>query len=75
MDENKSKQTNNDVHIEQVNPRKELNDLEKTVILQFKIDKKIEILLNLSLSLILKSIEFIAPHLTREKRNEEMVIL
>jgi sortase B len=42
MDENKSKQTNNDVHIEQVNPRKELNDLEKTVILQFKIDKKIE---------------------------------
>ena len=39
MDKNKqTKKT--DVHIEQVNPRTELNDLEKTAILQFRIDEK-----------------------------------
>lgn len=43
MDENKSKETNTDVHIEQINPRKELNDLEKTAILQFKIEKEEEL--------------------------------
>ena len=38
MDKNKqTKKT--DVHIEQVNPRTELNDLEKTAILQFRIDE------------------------------------
>ncbi len=45
MDEKQDKQiTNNstEVHIEQINPRQELNELEKTAILQFKIDKQIE---------------------------------
>ncbi len=37
---NKNKQMKKtDVHIEQVNPRTELNDLEKTAILQFRIDE------------------------------------
>ncbi len=45
MDEKQNKTPNNtdsEVHIEQINPRTELNDLEKTAILQFKIDKKEE---------------------------------
>lgn len=33
---------NNDIRIEQVNPRSELNDLEKTAILQFEFEKKQE---------------------------------
>ncbi len=39
----KNKLTNNkdtDVHIEQINPRKDLNDLEKTAVMQFLIDEK-----------------------------------
>lgn len=45
MDENKKQIIDNssDVHIEQVNPRTELNDLEKTAILQFKLDKEEEL--------------------------------
>ena len=45
MDENNKQVTENstDVHIEQVNPRTELSDLEKTAILQFKIDKEEEL--------------------------------
>lgn len=42
MDE-KNNIDNNEIHIEQINPRKELNDLEKTAILQFKIDKEEEL--------------------------------
>ena len=38
MDKNKQMKKT-DVHIEQVNPRTELNDLEKTAILQFRIDE------------------------------------
>ena len=40
MDENKNKKLNTDVHIEQLNPREELNDLEKTAIIQFKIEQE-----------------------------------
>ena len=40
MDENKQNKNDTGVHIEQVNPREELNDLEKTAILQFKIDQE-----------------------------------
>ena len=39
MDNNEN---NNNVHITQVNPRTELNDLEKTAILQFEFEKKQE---------------------------------
>lgn len=40
MDKNKiTNNINTDVHIEQVNPRKELNDLEKTAVMQFLIDE------------------------------------
>ena len=39
MDKNQNNQNQNDVHIEQINPREELNDLEKTAILQFKLDE------------------------------------
>lgn len=42
MNENNLADKNTDVHIEQINPREELNDLEKTAILNFKIDKQIE---------------------------------
>lgn len=42
MDKNKIDNTNTDVHIEQINPRKELNELEKTAVLQFLIDEKEE---------------------------------
>ena len=42
MDKNQNNQNQNDVHIEQINPTQELTDLEKTAILQFKIDKEIE---------------------------------
>lgn len=41
MDKNEiTKTTETDVHIEQVNPRKELNDLEKTAVMQFLIEEQ-----------------------------------
>ena len=40
MDDNKEKKIDNDVHIEQLNPKDELNELEKTAILQFKIEQE-----------------------------------
>ncbi len=40
--ENNSNNENNKVHIEQLNPQKELTDLEKTAILQFKIDEEVK---------------------------------
>lgn len=41
MDKNEITKTNEtDVHIEQVNPRKELNDLEKTAVIQFLIEEQ-----------------------------------
>ena len=42
MDKNQNNQNQTDVHIEQINPQKELTDLEKTAIFQFKIEKEIE---------------------------------
>lgn len=43
MDKNtEQKNAEATVHIEQINPRTELNDLEKTAIMQFEIDKKEE---------------------------------
>ena len=39
MAKNQTNDETNNVHIEQVDPRTELNDLEKTAILQFRIDK------------------------------------
>ena len=43
MDKNKNlTNTENDVHIEQINPRAELNDLEKTAIFQFLYDEKFQ---------------------------------
>ena len=41
--EKKELQNNNDVHIEQINPRTELNELEKTAIMQYKIEQKEEL--------------------------------
>lgn len=44
MDKNiKQDDKNTEVHIEQINPRTELNDLEKTAILQFRIDQEEEL--------------------------------
>ncbi len=40
MDKEQKKIDTNEIHIEQVDPRKELNDLEKTAILQFKIEEQ-----------------------------------
>ena len=40
MNDNNTNNTDTEVHIEQVNPRKELNDLEKTAILQFKLEEE-----------------------------------
>jgi sortase B len=40
MTTNKSNIDNKDVHIEQLNPQKDLTDLEKTAIMQFKIDEE-----------------------------------
>ena len=42
MNNENEKNKDTEVHIEQINPREELNDLEKTAILQFKIDKQTE---------------------------------
>ena len=39
MDKNTEKEKQTEIHIEQINPREELNDLEKTAILQFKLDE------------------------------------
>ena len=39
---NKNGKQESTVHIEQINPRTELNDLEKTAILQFKLEQKEE---------------------------------
>ena len=41
MKNNKELEKNEQVHIEQINPRTELNDLEKTAILQFELENKI----------------------------------
>ena len=42
MEKNKNN-LDTEVHIEQINPRTELNDLEKTAIFQFKIEKEEEL--------------------------------
>ena len=42
MTKNQNIDHTDEVHIEQIDPRTELNDLEKTAILQFKIDKEKE---------------------------------
>lgn len=42
MDKNKQEDKNSEVHIEQINPREELNVLEKTAIMQFKLEKQFE---------------------------------
>ena len=39
MNKNTEKEKQTEIHIEQINPREELNDLEKTAILQFKLDE------------------------------------
>ncbi len=40
MDKNKLNKNIDDVHIEQINPREEFNDLEKTAIFQFLVDEE-----------------------------------
>lgn len=40
MEKNIKKETVDDIHIEQINPRTELTDLEKTAIMQFKIEQE-----------------------------------
>ena len=43
MSNNLNNDNNDDIHVKQIDPRTELNDLEKTAILQFKIDEGIDL--------------------------------
>lgn len=63
MEKNNPKDNNQDIHIEQINPRTELNDLEKTAILQFELEQKEEELSKTSQFKLLNS---------KKKKNKEL---
>lgn len=66
---------NTEVHIEQINPRKKLNDLEKTAIMQFRIDQEEELSKTKQFKLLnskkKKNSELDLPNL----KNEELPVL